>query len=47
MSLTLIRSKNIVKKYGEFTAVKGVDFDVKTGEVSGFSAPTAPANPPS
>ncbi len=39
MSLTLIRSKNIVKKYGEFTAVKGVDFDVKTGECFGFLGP--------
>ncbi len=36
---TLIQSKNLVKKYGDFTAVNGVDFEVKSGECFGFLGP--------
>jgi lipooligosaccharide transport system ATP-binding protein len=36
---TLIQSKNLVKQYDNFTAVKGVDFEVKAGECFGFLGP--------
>ena len=36
---TLIRSKNLIKKYGDFPAVNGVDFEVKAGECFGFLGP--------
>ncbi len=38
-SETLIQSKNLIKKYGDFPAVNGVDFEVKTGECFGFLGP--------
>jgi len=33
-----IAVENIVKKYGDFEAVKGVTFDVKDGEIFGLMA---------
>ena len=35
--------ENIVKKYGDFEAVKGVSFSVAEGEIFGLLGPTAPA----
>lgn len=34
-----IVAENLVKRYGDFTAVKGVSFKVETGEIFGFLGP--------
>lgn len=39
MSKTIIEVKNLVKKYGDFEAVKGISFDVKEGEIFGLLGP--------
>lgn len=39
MSKTIISVKNLVKKYGDFTAVKGISFDVQEGEIFGLLGP--------
>src|ERR1700760_2481513 len=36
---TIISVRNLTKKYGEFTAVKGISFDVKEGEIFGLLGP--------
>ncbi len=36
---TIIEVNNLVKKYGKFTAVNGVSFDVKEGEIFGILGP--------
>src|SRR6476660_5684035 len=36
MSKTIISVKNLVKKYGDFTAVNGISFDVHRGEIFGL-----------
>lgn len=36
---TMIEVKNIVKKYGNFTAVNGIGFSVKKGEIFGLLGP--------
>lgn len=36
---TIIEVQNLVKKYGEFTAVKGISFSVKQGEIFGLLGP--------
>jgi ABC-2 type transport system ATP-binding protein len=35
----MIRAQNLVKKFGEFTAVKGISFEVKQGEIFAFLGP--------
>src|ERR687897_1365912 len=35
----LIRARGLTKRFGEFTAVDGVDFDVQRGEAFGFLGP--------
>ena len=35
----LIAASKLVKRYGEFTAVDGIDFEVRTGEVFGLLGP--------
>jgi lipooligosaccharide transport system ATP-binding protein len=35
----LIRARKLTKRFGEFTAVDGVDFDVQPGEAFGFLGP--------
>jgi ABC-2 type transport system ATP-binding protein len=35
----IIQVKNLVKKYGDFTAVKGIEFEVYKGEVFGLLGP--------
>ena len=32
----IIEARGLVKRYGDFTAVDGIDFTVETGEVFGF-----------
>ncbi|MEX2546755.1 MAG: ABC transporter ATP-binding protein [Chloroflexota bacterium] len=39
MSEPLIRARGLTKRFGDFTAVDGVDFDVATGESFGFLGP--------
>lgn len=39
MSQTIIRVKNLVKKYGDFEAVKGISFEVQEGEIFGLLGP--------
>jgi ABC-2 type transport system ATP-binding protein len=35
----MIQVKNLTKKFGDFTAVDGISFEVKTGEIFGFLGP--------
>ncbi len=35
----IIKVQNLVKKYGEFTAVRGIEFEVNRGEVFGLLGP--------
>ncbi len=35
----IVEVDSLVKKYGDFTAVKGISFDVKQGEIFGFLGP--------
>jgi ABC-2 type transport system ATP-binding protein len=39
MANTIISVKNLVKKYGNFTAVNGISFDVLEGEIFGLLGP--------
>ena len=39
MSNAIIQVKNLVKKYGDFEAVKGISFDVMEGEIFGLLGP--------
>ena len=34
-----VRAKGLVKRFGDFTAVNGIDFDVRRGEIFGFLGP--------
>ncbi|MFH2101818.1 MAG: ATP-binding cassette domain-containing protein [Chloroflexota bacterium] len=36
---TILEVKDLVKKYGDFTAVKGITFDIKEGEIFGLLGP--------
>src|SRR5438874_9395971 len=38
-SAPLIHARGLVKKFGELTAVDGIDFDVEKGEAFGFLGP--------
>ncbi|MGD7044392.1 ATP-binding cassette domain-containing protein [Jeotgalibacillus proteolyticus] len=37
--MTVLRTSNLTKKFGKFTALNGVDLEVKRGEVVGFIGP--------
>jgi ABC-2 type transport system ATP-binding protein len=39
MNGTIISVRNLVKKYGDFQAVKGISFDVQEGEIFGLLGP--------
>jgi lipooligosaccharide transport system ATP-binding protein len=39
MAQSLVSARGVVKRFGDFTAVAGVDFDVHAGEVFGFLGP--------
>jgi hypothetical protein len=41
----IIRVEGLVKKFGEFTAVAGIDFTVQAGKSSDSWDPMAPENP--
>jgi lipooligosaccharide transport system ATP-binding protein len=36
---TIIKAENLVKKYGDFTAVDGISFEIQEGECFGFLGP--------
>jgi lipooligosaccharide transport system ATP-binding protein len=36
---TIIKAENLVKKYGHFTAVDGINFEIREGECFGFLGP--------
>jgi len=36
---TIIEARDLVKSYGDFTAVKGISFDIREGECFGFLGP--------
>lgn len=38
-SIPVLEVKNLVKKFGNFTAVDGISFDLKEGEILGFLGP--------
>ena len=33
---TLVKAENLTRKFGDFTAVDSVSFDIKKGEIYGF-----------
>lgn len=35
----MIKVKNVTKKYGNFTAVNDISFEIKEGEIVGFLGP--------
>ncbi|HHW55795.1 MAG: ATP-binding cassette domain-containing protein [bacterium] len=35
----ILEANQLIKKYGDFTAVKGIDFSLKAGEIFGFLGP--------
>jgi ABC-type multidrug transport system ATPase subunit len=37
--MEVIRTEDLVRKFGDFTAVKGVSFSVEEGEIFGFLGP--------
>src|ERR1043165_2742929 len=39
MQEAVITVRNLVKKYGDFTAVKGISFEVRQGEIFGLLGP--------
>jgi len=39
MSMPIITVSNLVKRYGDFTAVKGISFEVERGEIFGLLGP--------
>jgi ABC-2 type transport system ATP-binding protein len=39
MAQSIILAENLVKKFGDFTAVDGISFDVKRGEIFAFLGP--------
>src|SRR5262249_38304484 len=42
---TVIEVRGLVKEYGDFTAVAGIDFDVYQGEIFGFLGPNGAGKP--
>src|SRR5215813_4897381 len=36
---SILEAKNLVKQYGDFTAVKGISFDIKEGEIFSLLGP--------
>src|SRR5215469_1939128 len=42
----LIHATGLTKRFGEFTAVDGIDFELRRGEAFGFLGPTVRVSPP-
>lgn len=42
----LIQARGLVKRFGDFTAVDGIDVEVRPGEAFGFLGPNGAASPP-
>ncbi len=41
----LIHARGLVKRFGDFTAVDGIDIDVAPGEAFGFLGPNGAGKP--
>lgn len=41
-----IQARGLVKRYGSFQALHGIDLEVSRGEVFGFIGPNGAARPP-
>ena len=41
-----VRARDLTKRYGSFTAVDGVSFEIRPGECFGLLGPTERARPP-
>jgi ABC-type branched-subunit amino acid transport system ATPase component len=44
--MKVITAHNLTKRFGSFTAVDGISFEVEKGKYLVFSEPTARAKPP-
>ena len=42
----MIQVQDLIKKYGAFTAVNGINLSVERGQIHGFLGPTGPARRP-
>src|SRR5574339_754596 len=42
---SILEVHNLVKKYGDFTAVKGISFDIKEGEIFSLLGPNGAGKP--
>ena len=42
----VIQTENLTKRFGDFTAVDHISFEVRRGEIFGFLEPTGPGRPP-
>jgi lipooligosaccharide transport system ATP-binding protein len=42
----MIVARGLVKRFGDFTAVDGIDVEVSRGEAFGFLGPNGAASPP-
>jgi len=41
----MVTARGWFKRFGDFTAVDGIDVEIQRGEAFGFLGPTAPASP--
>ena len=39
MSAAVVEVRNLTKRFGEFTAVDGISFDIRRGEILGLLGP--------
>ena len=44
--MNMITVEHLTKRYGDFTAVDDLSFEIEEGHVYGFLGPMGPENPP-